>query len=144
MSTLTMKGDQAIAFTAIANNQFISGGALVKAMSATQVATDWSNLEVDHCDAAADNAACVGIALTNAASGEKLSFAMEGFYTITADGGVEAGDYLMTGLGGDGDTVRAAAQGAAGSSLFGVGSRFIGIALAPAASGERTAVALRL
>lgn len=140
MSILIQKDDQAIAFTAISNNQTISGGQLVKAMSVAQVATDWSNLEVDIADAAGDENVTVGLALTNAASGALVSVAMEGFYTMFAgEAALPAGRPIVPAAAEGGSAVRDATD-----AYLEEGSKTIGHALSTAADTQRVAVALRL
>jgi len=93
MPKLRMYSDSWGNFSALAQ-EAISGGQFVKAMSvtaptATQVPSDV--LEVMQCNASGDEKVCCGIALDNAASGERVTVATRGLIKTYALDGIVAG-----------------------------------------------------
>ena len=75
-------------------SQDVLAGYFVKSMSITDVLTtdDWeSHIYVDKCDAAADRAYVVGLALGSAISGTKVAIATDGLFTHLTTFAVAAG-----------------------------------------------------
>jgi len=109
----------------------ISGGQFVKAMSVADVSTSTpdASLEFGLADAAGDIPAAVGIATSDAASGENVDISFQGIYRVNAAGAVEAGERVGTSA-----DARAVANVAESSG--------IGIALSTAASGENLFIVL--
>ena len=121
----------------------ISGGQLVKAMSVGSAGTARPDqiLTVMAADAANDDIACVGIAMTNAASGEQITVCTEGLFKMKCGAAVVAGEWVKPmAAAGSSDTIEAAtlASCGAGSSLV------IGRALNDAAANENAFVLLRV
>lgn len=82
--------------------------------------------------AGADSAKCVGVALHNAATGEKLSVARVGIYYLTASGAVSGGDQL-----------ECAAAGAVAANATPTALTIVAIAYEDIANGLKGRCALR-
>lgn len=124
--------------------QVISGGMLVKAMSTAAASTSRPDeiLEVDRCDAAGDNATCVGIALHGAGSTDMVTVATRGIYRMYAAGAIVVGAEVSSSA--DPLAVLDSTFTCAGSTNALVYLKPIGTALSTAASGEKVFVHLNV
>jgi len=132
--------------TAIAADTILPGY-LVKAMSIADVATTvaWEGgIVVECCSAAADTATCVGIAIGSAVSGDKVTIATDGFYSIPAAYACAPGQEVGTGGDVDPLCVRAASYTCTGSTSALQYIKAIGTAWSSAASGEQVIFNLNL
>lgn len=117
----------------VAAGQSVSGGQLV-ALTANA-------MEVQH--AGVDSEKCVGVALHDAAAGEKVTVASSGVYRLKANGAVGVGDYVDCAAVGDVKTM--AASG--GSYVQTEANNFrqvIGLALEAISNGQRGRVMLKM
>jgi len=132
--------DVGATFSALAQ-ETISGGQLVKAVSGATVLTTTNALdnviEVMLANAAGDGPTVIGVALTNAASGGRLTVQTIGIHGFYAADAIAAGEKVMAG-----DAV--ATADAVTDATFAVGSKIIGHALSTAASGQLVAVRLNI
>jgi hypothetical protein len=139
MPKLRMYSDSWGNFSALAQ-EAISGGTFVKAMSvaapsATQVPSDI--LEVCACDGSGDEKVCCGIALDNAASGERVTIATRGLIKTYAVDAQVAGRACMA--------PAAAIEGVNTLDVVFLGSAVpVGQALHDAVSGEMVFVNLNI
>lgn len=129
--------------------QAVSGGQFVKAMSAMAAGTSRPDqvLDVDLCDAAGDANLCVGMALHNAASGEKVTVAQRGIFKTTALGTIAAGKPIAASEdSGVQDAVIEADYVCLGSTIemYTDSSYGIGRALHDAVSGEKIFISLNV
>lgn len=135
MAFRTIK-DRGITFRAVAQNDTISGGQLVKAMSLAVLNAASDNYGVDLADAVADAGIVVGLALTNAASGVATTITTEGLHSFTAAGNITPGQFVSLD-----DTGASDARGVVSNLGLG-GSVYLGKALTTARSGQDVAVKL--
>ncbi|MHA1772707.1 MAG: capsid cement protein [Candidatus Heimdallarchaeota archaeon] len=144
VSVLDMVADRGISFMGKAQVA-ISGGQLVKAMSvatpgATGMPADY--IELDLCDAAGDDKACVGIALHGAASGDSLTVATKGIFRMYAAEDLTVGGAVAASA--DPLAVHPCTYVCTGSTKDLEYEKKIGTALTTAASGERCFVHLNV
>lgn len=137
----TFIDDHGYSYSALAQ-EAISGGMLVKAMSGATVLTTSNALdsvfEVAKVDASADEELCVGVAVDDAASGERLTVYMTGVHGLIAGGTIVAGRYVLPVA-----SPESASVVSTSASVVGGGS-VIGKALSAAGSTQLTAVKLVL
>ena len=122
------------------NNSLI----LVKAMSTEDCATSRPDeiIEVDVCDAAGDNLACVGIALGSTSSGLEVAVATAGIYRLEAAEDITVGQWVSSSP--DTQAVLPSTFTCTGSTKALVYLKPIGHALSTAASGEYVFVKLSI
>jgi len=122
-------------------------GYFVKAMSVENVSssTDPNRiLSVDVCDAAADGAACVGVALGSVTSGNLVDVRQMGHMIVPAGGTITVGQEVSASTATDPYSVTTSTFTCTGSTAALLYTKKIGTALSVAASGEDVMIRLNV
>jgi len=131
-------------FTAVAQQDLLNGY-FVKAMSTSAVsgATAYeATIEVDKCDASADNLVCVGMTTGSFISGAEATIYQDGVYYVDAAGTMVVGHEVAASA--DPQGVLDATFVCTGSTKDLEYTKRIGHALSAAASGEEVLIALNV